>query len=129
MKEFFQTMLLFLALFFTGVDAKATATDEDKLTNATAWVDQWEETAYMYATGPVSQFCPVGATDHLQDFSKKVRKTLAGGSFSYDDLLHLQDAAVIAGNVVRRKSCSDYLPVINFAQQEIKKRISLKKKG
>jgi hypothetical protein len=127
MKEFFQTMLLFLALFFTGVDAKAIATDEDKLTVATAWVDKWEETAYVYATGPVSQFCPVGVSNHLLDFSKKVKKTLAGAYFSYDDLLHLQDAAVIAGNVVRQKNCADYIPVISFLKQDIEKRLEKKK--
>lgn len=43
MKSWLEVAVLFFAVFLTGIDVNATASDESKITNASVWVKQWTE--------------------------------------------------------------------------------------
>lgn len=114
--------VLVLSLFLTGVDAKATAANVDNLTQATAWVSEWADKAYEVATSPKGT-CENSHKELLNSFFKQSNTTLAVSGLSNDDVLHLQDAAFIAENIIERKSCVTYKTDMALLFANIKNRL------
>lgn len=124
MKHWLEVAVLFAALFLTGVDAKATAPNEDNVTAATAWVDAWVGQAYTVAASTKTQTCDFAAQELLSSFVRKTRTTL-GGNISPDDARYLQDAAFIAGSIMKERGCGFvYKSQMSVLKKDIAKRFN-----
>lgn len=100
MKNCFKAALLFGALFFIGVDAKATTTDE-----ATAWVDNWTTQMEIAAEsiGVDDAMCGGKNVQALLDlFIQKFKENLPK-NLSQGDRLRLSEVSIFAQSVIDKK--------------------------
>lgn len=99
-------VVLFVALFLTGVDAKATAVDEDNFTTATVWVDGWTTRMETLSAKPIDWSCDSKQQKviaaHVDVFVREASKTLEK-KLSRDDLRYLQINAFFAGSIIGKK--------------------------
>lgn len=106
MKNCFKVALLFIALLLTGVDAKATATDENKATGATAWVDDWMA--------------------QMETAAKSIDKDNMCGDkniHALNELLNIKITETLAKNITKNDS-SRLLGALRLAQSVSYKRLS-----
>lgn len=106
MKHWLEVVVLFVALFLTGVDAKATAVDEDNFTTATVWVDEWTTRMETLSAKPTDWSCDSKQQKeiaaHVDIFVREAGQTLEK-ELSQDDLRYLQINAFFAGNIIGKK--------------------------
>ncbi len=106
MRHLVEVVVLFAALLLTGVDAKATAVDEDNFTTETVWVDAWSTRMETLSAEPATWACDSKQqkeiAEHVNIFIGESRKTLEK-KISRDDLRYLQMNAYFAGNIISKK--------------------------
>jgi hypothetical protein len=106
MRHWLEVIVLFGTLFLAGVDAKATAVDEDNFTTETVWVDAWNTRMETLSAETAGGVCgskqQKAIASHVNVFVREARKTLEK-KLSQDDLRYLEVNAFFAGNIIRKK--------------------------
>lgn len=106
MKHWIEVMVLFAALCLTGVDAKATAIDEDKTTKASAWVAEWTadtEKILREKGYKCEEATQVAAYEQVHKIIPRIITSVAEPAVSSEDVSVFRDAIYFSKSVAKKE--------------------------